>query len=60
MTETIRGEKFIDKYLDNVPMGRTGTAREIALPICFLLSAAASYITGQTIAPNGGFHMQIG
>jgi len=60
MTETIRGEKFIDKYLQNVPMNRVGTAREIALPICFLLSEAASYITGQTIAPNGGFHMQVG
>ena len=60
MTETIRGEKYADKYLDNVPMGRTGTAAEIALSICFLLSQAASYITGQTLAPNGGFHMQVG
>ena len=60
MTETIRGEKYAGKYLDNVPMARTGTATEIALPICFLLSEAASYITGQTLAPNGGFHMQVG
>jgi len=60
MTETIRGEKFIDKYLANVPMARVGLASEIAAPVCFLLSDAASYITGQTIAPNGGFHMQVG
>jgi 3-oxoacyl-[acyl-carrier protein] reductase len=60
MTETIRGEKFISKYLDNIPMGRVCTATEIAMPVCFLLSDLASYITGQSLAVNGGAHMNVG
>jgi len=37
-----------------VPLGRVGTAREVASVIAFLLSEDASYITGQTINIDGG------
>jgi citronellol/citronellal dehydrogenase len=37
-----------------IPLGRTGTPDEMANAIVFLASAAASYITGQTFAVNGG------
>lgn len=37
-----------------VPMGRQGTADEVADSVCFLLSARAGYITGQTLAVDGG------
>ena len=37
-----------------VPMGRLGTAEEVADLIAFLASPAASYITGQTIVIDGG------
>jgi NAD(P)-dependent dehydrogenase (short-subunit alcohol dehydrogenase family) len=37
-----------------VPLGRQGTAWEIAAPVVFLLSDDASYITGQLIAVDGG------
>jgi len=37
-----------------VPMGRIGSADEVAELVCFLLSDRASHITAQTIAVDGG------
>jgi NAD(P)-dependent dehydrogenase (short-subunit alcohol dehydrogenase family) len=37
-----------------VPMQRAGTAEEVARPILFLLSDAASYMTGSAIEVTGG------
>ena len=36
------------------PLGRIGTAEEVADVIVFLASPAASYVTGQTIVVDGG------
>lgn len=43
-----------DAIIARTPLGRFGTADEIAGPIQFLLSDDAGYITGQTIAVDGG------
>ena len=55
MTETIRSEKFRDGILAQVPMKRFSTPAEVSEPVCFLLSQAASYITGQHLSVNGGY-----
>jgi 3-oxoacyl-[acyl-carrier protein] reductase len=54
MTETIRSERFRDRYLAEIPMGRWAQPEEVADPICYLFSSGASYITGQHISVNGG------
>lgn len=55
MTETVRSEKFRDKLMAQIPMGRFSTPDEVCKPVCFLLSEAASYITGQHLSVNGGY-----
>lgn len=42
-------------YHDAIPLNRYGTETEIAEVIVFLCSDRASYVTGQTIAADGGF-----
>jgi len=55
MTETLRSDKFREQYLAQIPLGRISTPAEVAQPVVFLLSNAASYITGQHLSVNGGF-----
>jgi 3-oxoacyl-[acyl-carrier protein] reductase len=40
-----------------IPLGRTGTANEVAAAAAFLASDEASYITGQTLRVNGGMYV---
>lgn len=40
---------------DETPLGRLGTAEDVAQAIRFLASENAGFITGQVLSPNGGF-----
>ncbi|KZD08278.1 SDR family oxidoreductase [Oceanibaculum pacificum] len=44
----------MNRLLPGVPMGRVGTAEEVAEAILWLLSPAASYVTGTSIQITGG------
>ena len=46
-----------DALLTQIPLGRLGSADEIAATVVFLASPAAAYITGETIHVNGGMYM---
>lgn len=46
-----------EQLLSQIPLGRTGTAEEVAEVVAFLCSAEAAYITGQVIRVNGGLYM---
>jgi NAD(P)-dependent dehydrogenase (short-subunit alcohol dehydrogenase family) len=43
-----------ERLAPTIPMGRAGSPEEIAEPILFLLSAAASYVTGAVLRVAGG------
>ena len=45
---------YIEQSRSLHPLGRPGSAEEVAATILFLASSDASFITGQTLAVDGG------
>jgi len=56
MTETLSDE-LKSKVSEMIPLGRAGTAMEVAHAVKFLASDEAGYITGQVLKVNGGMLM---
>jgi 3-oxoacyl-[acyl-carrier protein] reductase len=53
MTQRI-GEEGRKHLIGQIPLGRMGSAEEVAAAVAFLASLSAGYITGQVIRVNGG------
>ena len=50
-------EEMKGAVLKMIPLGRTGTAREIAAAVCYLASDESAYVTGQVLRVNGGMYV---
>lgn len=58
-TDMLEGvpEDVRKKLIDNIPLGRFGTPREIAHAVAYLCSEPAGWITGAVLDINGGQYM---
>ena len=57
MTSYLKEGEGAHKYKANIPLGRFGTAEDIANATLFLASDMSSYVTGQVISVCGGLNM---
>ena len=57
MTSYLKEGEGADKYKAGIPLGRFGTAEDIANVALFLASNLSSYITGQVISTCGGLNV---
>ncbi|WP_042648602.1 SDR family oxidoreductase, partial [Aeromonas media] len=57
MVEAIRSD-ILDSIKADIPMRRLAKPEEIAAAVAFLASEAGAYITGETLAINGGLYMK--
>ena len=53
--QILANKEFLQEIQDRTPMKRVGEPQEVADLVTFLCMPAASYITGQSIAIDGGF-----
>ena len=57
MTSYLKEGEQADKYKAGIPLGRFGTAEDIANVTLFLASDLSSYVTGQVLSVDGGLYM---
>ena len=57
MTSYLNAGDGADKYKASIPLGRFGTAEDVANVALFLAANLSSYVTGQVISTCGGLNM---
>lgn len=55
LAAAVHAPEIIAAYYDAIPLNRYGEAQEIAEAVVFLCSDKASFVSGQTLAVDGGF-----
>ena len=58
LRSTVSSSGALAAVAQNIPLGRVGTVDDVASAVSYLVSPAASYITGDVIDVNGGYRMQ--
>lgn len=58
LRNTVRSSGDMDAAAANIPLGRIGTAQDVAVAVDFLASRESGYVTGSVIDVNGGYRMQ--
>ena len=54
----LKNPEYLKQVLERTPLQRVGQPEEVAAAAAFLCMPAASYITGQCLAVDGGFSVQ--
>ena len=54
-TATRDNPEKLEKFMARIPMGRVGQPDELIGPVIFLASSMSTYVTGVTLAVDGGF-----
>ncbi len=57
MTAHVAAEQ-VQRFLEQIPLGRLGTAEEVAHAVVYLASDDAAYVTGQILNVDGGLVMR--
>jgi NAD(P)-dependent dehydrogenase (short-subunit alcohol dehydrogenase family) len=60
MATITAGGALLDDYLEQMPLGRVGTADDVAEVVRFLAGPESSWITGACIPIDGGHHLRRG
>ena len=58
LTTVLMQSPFRDAFVENAPLGRSGTPDDVASIALFLASDDASWVTGDCLAVDGGAHMK--
>ena len=56
--QVLKDESFRAKVLERTPAARVGEPAEVAAAVAFLVGPAASYVTGQCLAVDGGYSVK--